>query len=219
MGIDLIRGGRIANRGFRTTKSSNSYLKTLIRVPHSSRSSTPSSPEEPSPSSMRSSTSDSTSPGSTATPSPFPESPGTSPRTTQLSQREKLSTTPASLLWSDRSPMTSACSTSLRDSESQPSSSPRLPATESLLLEARHSPSTSSPNWPQQARESCCSAAQEIARPRGISASARAKRDPTLLRECDRRAGNSSEQEEEDDLFKLSNGDALNPTSLFLDLC
>ena len=32
MGIDLIRGGRIANRGFRTTKSTNSYLKTLIKV-------------------------------------------------------------------------------------------------------------------------------------------------------------------------------------------
>lgn len=32
MGIDLIRGGRIANRGFRATKSSNSYLKSLIRV-------------------------------------------------------------------------------------------------------------------------------------------------------------------------------------------
>ena len=32
MGIDLIRGGRIANRGIRKTKSSNSYLKSLIKV-------------------------------------------------------------------------------------------------------------------------------------------------------------------------------------------
>lgn len=32
MGIDLIRGGRIANRGFRKTKSSNSYIKSLIRL-------------------------------------------------------------------------------------------------------------------------------------------------------------------------------------------
>jgi len=32
MGIDLIRGGRIANRGFRTTKSTNNYLKSLIKV-------------------------------------------------------------------------------------------------------------------------------------------------------------------------------------------
>ena len=32
MGIDLIRGGRIPNRGRRETKTSNSYLKTLIKV-------------------------------------------------------------------------------------------------------------------------------------------------------------------------------------------
>jgi hypothetical protein len=32
MGIDLIRGGRIPNRGNRKTKTSNLYLKSLIRV-------------------------------------------------------------------------------------------------------------------------------------------------------------------------------------------
>lgn len=32
MAIDLIRGGRTANRGLRTTKSTNCYLKTLIKV-------------------------------------------------------------------------------------------------------------------------------------------------------------------------------------------
>jgi hypothetical protein len=32
MGIDLIRGGRIPNRGRRDTKTSNTYLKTLIKV-------------------------------------------------------------------------------------------------------------------------------------------------------------------------------------------
>jgi large subunit ribosomal protein L18e len=32
MGIDLIRGGRIANRGIRTTKTTNSYIKTLIKL-------------------------------------------------------------------------------------------------------------------------------------------------------------------------------------------
>jgi hypothetical protein len=32
MGIDLIRGGRIPNRGIRKTKTSNLYLKSLIRV-------------------------------------------------------------------------------------------------------------------------------------------------------------------------------------------
>ena len=61
MGIDLIRGGRIANRGFRTTKSSNSYLKSLINVPLASVSSTPSSPGGPMPNSTKSSTSASTS--------------------------------------------------------------------------------------------------------------------------------------------------------------
>lgn len=32
MAIDLIRGGRIPNRGFKPTKSTNAYLKTLIKV-------------------------------------------------------------------------------------------------------------------------------------------------------------------------------------------
>ena len=32
MAIDLIRGGRIANRGIRRTKSTNSYIKTLIKL-------------------------------------------------------------------------------------------------------------------------------------------------------------------------------------------
>ena len=32
MGIDLIRGGRIPNRGIRKTKTTNAYIKTLIKV-------------------------------------------------------------------------------------------------------------------------------------------------------------------------------------------
>lgn len=32
MAIDLIRGGRIANRGIRKTKTTNSYIKTLIKL-------------------------------------------------------------------------------------------------------------------------------------------------------------------------------------------
>lgn len=32
MGIDLIRGGRIANRGLRKTKTTNTYIKTLIKL-------------------------------------------------------------------------------------------------------------------------------------------------------------------------------------------
>ena len=32
MGIDLIRGGRISYRGIRKTKTTNPYIKTLIKV-------------------------------------------------------------------------------------------------------------------------------------------------------------------------------------------
>ena len=32
MGIDLIRGGRIPNKGVRKTTSTNQYLKSLIKV-------------------------------------------------------------------------------------------------------------------------------------------------------------------------------------------
>jgi hypothetical protein len=32
MGIDLLRGGRTANRGVRQTKTTNTYIKTLIKV-------------------------------------------------------------------------------------------------------------------------------------------------------------------------------------------
>ena len=60
MGIDLIRGGRIANRGARKTKSSNSYLKSLINVTLSQFSFIPSFQEELMPNSIKSSTKDST---------------------------------------------------------------------------------------------------------------------------------------------------------------
>ena len=81
MGIDLIRGGRIANRGARKTKSSNSYLKGLIRVPVVLVSSIPSFPAGLMPSSTKSSTRGSTSQDSIDTPSPSPALPSTSPTT------------------------------------------------------------------------------------------------------------------------------------------
>lgn len=93
MGIDLIRGGRIANRGSRTTKSPNSYLHSLIKVPHPSASSTPSSPAGPTPSSIQSSPKDSTNRGSTATLSPSRASLNTSPMIMQLSPKVKPSST------------------------------------------------------------------------------------------------------------------------------
>ena len=48
MGIDLIRGGRTVNRSFRQTKTTNAYIKTLIKVClYHDFSCTPSLPEEP----------------------------------------------------------------------------------------------------------------------------------------------------------------------------
>lgn len=154
MGIDLIRGGRIANRGFRTTKSSNSYLKSLIKVPFSSFSSTPSSPAGLKASSTRSSIRDLTSPVSTDTPSPFHAFPSISPRTALPSPKEEPSTTHA--LWpsSEPSPTTLGSSTCLRDLESLPSSSPLPPAEESLRLEDRPLLLTSSLNLLPLARTS-----------------------------------------------------------------
>lgn len=81
MGIDLIKGGRIANRGFRKTKSSNSYLKSLINVTIPLVSSTPSSPEEQMLNSIKSFTKDSTNPDSIDIPSPSHASPNISPKT------------------------------------------------------------------------------------------------------------------------------------------
>lgn len=96
MGIDLIRGGRIANRGFRKTKTSNSYLQSLIKVTTTPFSSTPSSPAGPTPSSTKSSSKDSISRASIATLSPSHASSGTSPTTEQPSLKARPSSTLAS---------------------------------------------------------------------------------------------------------------------------
>lgn len=130
MGIDLIRGGRIANRGFRKTKSSNSYLQSLIKVLPPTFSSTPSSAAGPTPSSTRSSTSVSTNPASIAIPSPSHASLRPSLTTATPPSKERTSTN-ASSLSSAQSPTMLDCSTFLRDSESSHSDSPRLPETES----------------------------------------------------------------------------------------
>lgn len=53
MGIDLIRGGRIANRGFRNTKTTNTYIKTLIKVTFLLLSCTHSQLEELNPNSIQ----------------------------------------------------------------------------------------------------------------------------------------------------------------------
>ena len=154
MGIDLIRGGRIANRGARKTKSSNSYLKGLIRVPVVLVSSIPSFPAEPMPSSTKSSTRGSTSHDSIDTPSPSPESPSTSPTTG--TPNPKITSSDASSQLLAPSPTTSDSSMSPKDSRSSHSSSPRPPGTESRPLREPATPSTNLPSWPPPARVSSC---------------------------------------------------------------
>lgn len=130
MGIDLIRGGRIANRGARKTKTSNNYLQSLIKVPVALVSFTPSCPAGPMLSSTRSSTKDSTSRNSIATPSPFPASPDTS-RAIATPLIRVTTSSLASSPSSEPSPTTPVFSTSPRDLRSAPLSSPRLPRTAS----------------------------------------------------------------------------------------
>ena len=205
MGIDLIRGGRIANRGFRATKSSNSYLKSLIKVPIKQRSFTPSSPEEPNPSSMRWSTRDSTKHAWTDTPSPSPESLNICQTTTQQSLRERPSTTPGSSPLLDQSPTTLDSSTSPKDSESQPLDLPKLPEKESLLPKVHPWPSINSPNSPPLERVSSFWEAPETERQKDISVWPLVKRDHTLLLASDHKVENSKGLEAEDDrLFKLN---------------
>lgn len=88
MGIDLIKGGRIANRGNRKTKSSNAYLVSLIKVPSIPFSFIPSFQEEPTISSTRSSIKDSTNQDSTVSPSPFHASLNISPKIETHNSRE-----------------------------------------------------------------------------------------------------------------------------------
>jgi len=93
MGIDLIRGGRIANRGFRTTKSTNNYLKSLIKVINLSFSFTPSYQEEPKPNSMKLFTKDSISQDLIVIPSPSHALLSISPRIIPLLLKELISST------------------------------------------------------------------------------------------------------------------------------
>jgi hypothetical protein len=133
MGIDLIRGGRIANRGFRATKTSNSYLKSLIKVSLESFRSTPSLAEELKPSSIKSFINVLINPDSPAIPSPSHASRGISATTRLQSPREKPNTTPALLLSSAPSLTIFDYLTFLRDFRSQLFASLREPGEELRL--------------------------------------------------------------------------------------
>lgn len=202
MGIDLIRGGRIANRGFRKTKSSNSYLQSLIRVLLLTFSSTPSSAAGPMPSSTRSSTSVSINPVLIAIPSPSHASLRLLLTTVTPPSRERTNTNALSLS-SAQSPTMPDFLTFLRDSELSHSDSPRLPETESLKPRA---PASLSTNWlrlPPMERMCSFLEAPETARLKGTSVFTLARRDLTLLLVLEARAVNSREPEAEDDSYPI----------------
>lgn len=134
MGIDLIRGGRIPNRGVHKTKSTNPYLKSLIRVHPLLPSFTPSSREGPIADSTRSSTSVSTRPDSTVTPFRSPALPSTS-----ASKKTKQ--------WPSSAPSQTMSGSRLypRESTSAPSGSPNRPESVCSPTAAKSSPGTNSP--------------------------------------------------------------------------
>ena len=204
MGIDLIRGGRIANRGVRKTKSSNSYLRSLINVSTLSFSSIPSFPEELMLNSIKSFTKDSTNQDWIDILSPSPELSSIS-HTTET-HKSKITSSDALSLLLDQSPMMLDSSTFLKDSESQLLSSPQLLETESKQPKEPVSPSTSSPNWHQLEKEFSFWEDLEIEKQRDISVLCPVKRDLTQLPMLEPKVVNSREPEAEDDhpiLFKL----------------
>ena len=204
MGIDLIRGGRIASRGARKTKSSNSYLKSLIKVQLLLDSSIHSWAAEPMPNSIKLSISDSISPDFIGSPSPSRELPSISPTTG--TQPTKITSSNALSLLLDQSPTMSDSSTSLKDLEFAPSSSPRLLATELLLLRVLATPLTSWLNSHPLAKTSSFWEDPETEKPTDTSVSVLVRRTPTLLPMSELKVVNSREPEAEDDypiLFKF----------------
>ena len=199
MAIDLIRGGRIANRGFKATKTSNAYLKTLIKVQTILCSSMPSSAVEPNPSSTPSFTRDSTSPDSTDTPSQSPGLFALPPKMLLSLLRVKLSTTAASSLLLALLQMIIDYSLSPLASEFVPSSSLPKPERESSPQKANASLSINSPRSPPPERTSSSSEVPETEKPKDSSASTPVKRVPTPPPESEPREENGKELEEEDE--------------------
>ena len=204
MGIDLIRGGRIANRGVRKTKSSNSYLKSLINVSTLSFSSIPSFPGELMLNSIKSFTKDSTNQDWIDTLSPSPESSSISHMTE--THKSKITSLDALLLLLDLSPTMLDSSTFLKDSESQLLSSLQQPETEFKPPREPVSHLTSSLNWHQQEKEFSFWEDQETEKQKDISVLCPVRRDLTQLPMSEPKVVNSREPEAEDDhpiLFKL----------------
>lgn len=205
MGIDLIRGGRIPNRGARVTKSSNTYLKTLIKVFVVILSSTHSWREEPNPNLTKPSTNDWTSPDLIAILFRCPESAKFSPKTIFWSMTKKLrnqkprSSLQGLSLLLELSPMITDSSNSLRASKSALLDSQVLQEAEFLNQEDSAWHSTSSPKLLQLGKMFFCSEAQETDKLRGTSAYTLVRKGLTLPLVSDAKAESGSEPEEEDD--------------------
>ncbi len=204
MGIDLIRGGRIASRGFRKTKSSNAYLQSLIKVFNLTFSFIPSWLAELTPSSIRSSIRDSINRDSIAIPYPSPELSSILQAPRQQFLKEKLNSTHKLSPSSAASQMMLDCSMSLKDSEFALWNSHKLLKTEFIKLRVLPTLLISWLNWLHAEREFCCWEVHGIERPRGISVCILVKKVLTQLLACVLRVVSSREPEVEDDrLFKL----------------
>ena len=201
MGIDLIRGGRIANRGFRKTKSSNAYLKSLIQVLTFLFSSTPSSAGEPMLNSIKWFINDLTNQDSIATHSHFPELSSTSLKTAILNI--KITSSIALLLSLVPSPTISDSSIFQKDLEFVLSSSPLEQEPEFKNLREPVTLGTNLPSWLLLARESCCWEVLAIERPSVSSAPDLDKRAHTQLLALEQRVVNSSVLEAEDDSYPI----------------
>lgn len=206
MGIDLIRGGRIANRGFRATKSGNSYLKSLINVITHLFSFTHSSQEELMPNLTKSSTNVSTNQDSIVTPSPFHALSSIFPMTALPLSKAITNSSVLSQLLALLLTMSGSL-TYPKDLELWLWGLPKPPEIESLLPREAAWLSTNLLNLPPLAKMSCCLEAPEIEKPRGISVSAPDRKAPTLLPASDQSAENSKWLEAEDDpfLFNITN--------------
>jgi len=203
MGIDLIRGGRIANRGFRTTKSSNSYLKSLIHVIPPSFSSIHSSREELTLNSIKLCTNVSTSPDLIVTPSPSHALLNICPMIDLLRLRVIINSS-VSLPLLELLPTMSDYLTYPKGSELSLLDSPKPPETESLLPREAAWLSTNLLSSHPPEKTCCCLEVPETEKLKDISVFAPVKRVHTLLLVLDQWVENSRWPEVEDDsiLFK-----------------
>jgi len=203
MGIDLIRGGRIANRGFRTTKSSNSYLKSLINVTQLSFSFIHSFQEELMLNSIKLCTNVSINPDLIVIPSPSHALLNTF-RMIDLPKLKVIINSSVLLRLLELLPTMLDYLTYLKGLELLLLDLLKLQETESLLPKEAAWLSINLLNSHQPEKTCCCLEVQETEKLKDISVFALVKRVHTLLLVSDQSVENSRWPEVEDDsiLFK-----------------